>query len=176
MDQVALLRSRHYRRPCATRSSGYAMMTGVPHQPMNRENANPGAPNDWPTMGAVCPTPEGTADRRITLPRCVCRCTSLIRISPSGRGKTLGFLVPRPIRGCSAREPNSPNFRVPEIQLKDDVTIARLDGRKNLLKQLDDRLTLHRSNRRIPCVLRAKETGIGSARQSEYRDRHGSES
>src|SRR3546814_3978556 len=31
----------------------YFMLTGVPHAPMNRENANPGPPNDWPTMGSV---------------------------------------------------------------------------------------------------------------------------
>jgi hypothetical protein len=34
-------------------SSGYYMLTGRPHQPMNAENANPGAPNDWPFLGAV---------------------------------------------------------------------------------------------------------------------------
>ena len=34
-------------------SSGYYMLTGRPHQPMNFENANPGAPNDAPSMGAV---------------------------------------------------------------------------------------------------------------------------
>ena len=34
-------------------SSGYYMLTGRPHQPMNVENANPGAPNDWPTLGAI---------------------------------------------------------------------------------------------------------------------------
>src|SRR5947209_945532 len=34
-------------------SSGYYMLTGVAHAPMNFENANPGAPNDWPTLGAV---------------------------------------------------------------------------------------------------------------------------
>ena len=34
-------------------SSGYYMMTGRPHVPMNFENANPGAPNDWPVMGGV---------------------------------------------------------------------------------------------------------------------------
>ena len=33
--------------------SRYAMLTGQPHQPLNRENANPGPPNDWPTMAAV---------------------------------------------------------------------------------------------------------------------------
>src|SRR5207248_2845120 len=29
-------------------SSGYWMLTGVPHQPTNSENAKPGAANDWP--------------------------------------------------------------------------------------------------------------------------------
>ncbi len=34
-------------------SSGYYMLTGRPHQPMNFENANPGAPNDSPCLGAL---------------------------------------------------------------------------------------------------------------------------
>ena len=34
-------------------SSGYYMLTGRPHQPMNFENANPGPPNDAPSLGAV---------------------------------------------------------------------------------------------------------------------------
>src|SRR5437868_3718673 len=34
-------------------SSGYFMLTGQPHQPMNSENANPGAPNNHPSLGAV---------------------------------------------------------------------------------------------------------------------------
>jgi hypothetical protein len=34
-------------------SSGYWMLTGQPHQPTNVENATPGAPNDWPCIGAV---------------------------------------------------------------------------------------------------------------------------
>src|SRR6266478_1230237 len=34
-------------------SSGYYMMTGQPHAPMNAENANPGPPNDYPTFGAI---------------------------------------------------------------------------------------------------------------------------
>jgi hypothetical protein len=40
-------------------ASGYYMMTGRPHQPMNQENANPGAPNDWPTMGGVMQQLQG---------------------------------------------------------------------------------------------------------------------
>src|SRR5262249_56256299 len=34
-------------------SSGYWMLTGRPHQPTNSENAKPGAPNDWPCVGAM---------------------------------------------------------------------------------------------------------------------------
>src|SRR5690242_18726561 len=33
-------------------SSGYAMLTGVPHNPLNAENVNPGPPNDRPCLGA----------------------------------------------------------------------------------------------------------------------------
>src|SRR5262249_32450004 len=34
-------------------SSGYWMLTGVPHQPTNTENSKPGPPNDWPCVAAV---------------------------------------------------------------------------------------------------------------------------
>src|SRR5262249_32258197 len=34
-------------------SSGYWMLTGYPHLPSNSENSKPGAPNDWPCLGAV---------------------------------------------------------------------------------------------------------------------------
>jgi hypothetical protein len=34
-------------------SSGYYMLTGRPHQPQNFENANPGSPNDAPSLGAL---------------------------------------------------------------------------------------------------------------------------
>ena len=37
----------------ANSSSGYYMLTGRPHQPMNFENANPGAPNDMPSLGGI---------------------------------------------------------------------------------------------------------------------------
>src|SRR5437764_3857563 len=34
-------------------SSGYYMTTGYPHQPVGVENAKTGAPNDWPSLGAL---------------------------------------------------------------------------------------------------------------------------
>src|ERR1043165_2191617 len=51
-DKLAILRAVST-GDNAHSSSGYYMMTGRPHQPMNFENANPGAPNDWPTLGAL---------------------------------------------------------------------------------------------------------------------------
>src|SRR5262249_6763707 len=47
MDRLCLLRAVST-GDNAPSSSGYYMMTGQPHQPMNSENANPGAPNNWP--------------------------------------------------------------------------------------------------------------------------------
>ncbi len=52
-------------------SSGYYMLTGRPHQPMNFENANPGPPNDVPSTGAVLcgiETPRGGLPTSVTLP------------------------------------------------------------------------------------------------------------
>lgn len=34
-------------------SSGYQMLTGVPHAPLNVESAAPKAPNNWPSLGAI---------------------------------------------------------------------------------------------------------------------------
>ncbi|GIS61558.1 MAG: hypothetical protein CM1200mP2_37830 [Planctomycetaceae bacterium] len=34
-------------------SSGYQMLTGVPHQPLNRESALPKPPNNWPCLGGM---------------------------------------------------------------------------------------------------------------------------
>src|ERR1700716_172325 len=42
-------------------SSGYYMLTGRPHQPMNFENANPGPPNDAPSLGAIVRRMERTS-------------------------------------------------------------------------------------------------------------------
>src|SRR5207244_8262522 len=58
MDKIAILRAMST-GDNAHSSSGYYMMTGVPHQPMNFENANPGAPNNWPTLGALVQRARG---------------------------------------------------------------------------------------------------------------------
>src|SRR5436305_1827092 len=52
MEKICILRGMST-DDNAHSSSGYWMLTGVPHQPTNSENAKPGAPNDWPCTAAV---------------------------------------------------------------------------------------------------------------------------
>ena len=59
-DKLAVLRAMST-FDNAHSSSGYYMLTGRPHAPMNAENVNPGAPNDWPNWGSVV--------QRLTEPR-----------------------------------------------------------------------------------------------------------
>src|SRR5690348_11635073 len=51
-DRLSIIRSMSS-NDNAHSSSGYYMLTGQPHAPMNFENANPGPPNDYPSIGAV---------------------------------------------------------------------------------------------------------------------------
>ena len=44
-------------------SSGYQMLTGVPHQPPNRESALPKPPNDWPCLAALVRATRNDAER-----------------------------------------------------------------------------------------------------------------
>ncbi|MFW6124688.1 MAG: DUF1501 domain-containing protein [Pirellulales bacterium] len=116
-------------------SSGYYMMTGVPHQPMNRENANPGSPNNWPNFGSIIRRLDST---RRSIP-------AAIRL-PHHIWNTDGSIWPGQDAGFLGRgndpwllrcEPASPEFRVPEFSLPADVTSDRVGRRRSLLGQID---------------------------------------
>ncbi len=98
MDKLAILRAVST-GDNAHSSSGYYMLTGVPHVPKQVENANPGAPNNHPTLGAVV---QSLSRDRSLLPASI---RLPMRISTpmalSGRGRIPGgWDIPR-IRGCS---------------------------------------------------------------------------
>ena len=119
-------------------SSGYFMMTGVPHVPMNRENANPGAPNDHPTMGAV--VQEITRARpllstAIRLPHHIYNTDG--SVWPGQDSGWLGHAADPWLFNC---EPASPGFDVPQFRLAADVTLDRISERRTLLSQMDDQL------------------------------------
>ena len=70
-DRIAVLRAM-VTGDQSHSSSGYQMLTGVPHLPLSRENALPGPPNDWPSLGAITRAlrpDQGGLPSAITLPR-----------------------------------------------------------------------------------------------------------
>ena len=100
------------------------MLTGQPHSPMNMENANPGAPNNWPSFAAmIAPSRERTTPR----------CPSAVRL-PHQIFNTDGSIWPGQDAGFLGRtidpwmfrcQPASPDFRIPEFTLPTDLP---LDG------------------------------------------------
>jgi hypothetical protein len=133
-EKIAILRA------CQTRdnahsASGYYMTTGVPHQPMQVENAKPGAPNDWPSVGAVV--------RKLLQPRCqLPAAVTLPEQSANDGGLTwpgqdAGFLGRASDPWLINCEPEKGKFEVPGLALPAEVTSDRFGGRKELLAALD---------------------------------------
>jgi hypothetical protein len=119
-------------------SSGYYMLTGQPHQPMNFENANPGAPNNWPTLGALVSRLGSSSS---ALP-------AAVRL-PHHIFNTDGSVWPGQDAGFFGRgydpwlfhcQPGSPDFRLPEFSLSADLSLGRLADRRSLLEQFNRRL------------------------------------
>jgi hypothetical protein len=122
-------------------SSGYYMMTGYPHQPMNFENANPGAPNDHPTLGAVVRRLHEAEGAPAALPSAVRLPHRIFNTDGSvWPGQDAGHLGRRADPWLFNCEPASPAFRVPDFALPVDISPDRLDGRRSLLEQVNRRL------------------------------------
>jgi uncharacterized protein (DUF1501 family) len=132
-DKLCLLRAMST-SDNAHSSSGYYMMTGVPHQPMNFENANPGAPNDWPNLGGIVRKLRG--DRK--LPAAIRLPMRIFNTDGSvWPGQDAGFLGRNADPWLFHCEPAAPTFRIPEFTLAADVAAERLEHRADLLKRLD---------------------------------------
>lgn len=133
-EKIAILRAVST-NDNAHSASGYFMTTGVPHAPMQVENAKPGAPNDWPSVGGVV--------RKLLQPRCpLPAAVTLPEQSANDGGLTwpgqdAGFLGRAADPWLITCEPEKPAFDVPGLALPPDVPTARFDGRKGLLDALD---------------------------------------
>jgi uncharacterized protein (DUF1501 family) len=116
-------------------ASGYYMLTGHPHVPMNAENANPGFPNDWPNMGGIVQQLAGGGRE---LPASVRLPMHIFNTDGSvWPGQDAGFLG-RPCDPWLFRcEPASKDFQIPQFSLPVDVSLDRLEGRRSLLGQLN---------------------------------------
>jgi hypothetical protein len=117
------------------------MTTGYPHQPRGAENAKPGAPNDWPSLGAVvrklwrghCPLPAA-----ITLPEQTANDGNL-----TWPGQDAGFLGRSADPWVLNCDPSAPRFQVEGLGLPADVPPLRFDARRTLLEQVDSHLARH---------------------------------
>jgi hypothetical protein len=137
-EKIAILRA------CQTNdnahsASGYFMTTGHAHVPMQVENAKPGAPNDWPSMGAIVRKvlqPHYTLPAAVTLPEQSANDGNL-----TWPGQDAGFLGRAADPWLINCEPEKGKFEIPGLALPPDVTHARFDSRKSLLDSLDARTT-----------------------------------
>ena len=146
-DRLAILRAVST-GDNAHSSSGYYMMTGRPHQPMQVENSNPGPPNDWPTLGALVqalsPSLHGRGVRgegtgslpaSIRLPHRIFNTDGSV-----WPGQDSGFLGRAADPWLFTCQPGDPQFRIPEFSLDAQTSPPRLQGRHSLLERFDRHL------------------------------------
>ncbi|NBO93765.1 MAG: DUF1501 domain-containing protein [Planctomycetia bacterium] len=120
-------------------SSGYQMLTGVPHQPMGQESATPKPPNNWPSIGAMLRYLRPDAGRlpsSITIPE---------HIWNDGNfpwpGQDAGLLGSRHSPWLIPCDPAAREFQSPALTLPDEVPAMRFQGRASLLSQIERHFT-----------------------------------
>lgn len=137
-DQIALLRAVST-NDNAHSSSGYWMLTGRPHQPLNFENANPGAPNNWPSLGAIVQHLHRTASPLPTAMRLPHHIYNTdLSVWPGQDSGFLGLAADPWLYRC---QPAAEQNMSSDLVLSADLPMIRLASRRNLLQQLESSLT-----------------------------------
>ena len=161
MKEWAIVRSAHHNAP-SHRSGAYWNLTG--HEPPNLGGNWPASRDDWPCIGSLIwealGNGRGPAPGAASLPY-------TLFDGGVANGQDGGFLglgrdpvVLRPA-GQKLREygGKSPSSGRVELDLPEGLNIDRLDGRRSLLRQLEDRLvgTEHEESK---AVLRSREQAL----------------
>ncbi|MBS0265339.1 MAG: DUF1501 domain-containing protein [Planctomycetes bacterium] len=136
-DRLCLIRSVSS-NDNAHSSSGYYMLTGVPHAPMNSENANPGPPNDYPSLGGIVRRLESGATGlppSVTLPHRIFNTDGSV-----WPGQDAGFLGRATDPWLLNAKPADADFRINELSLNADVSAGRMSERQSLLERVNSRL------------------------------------
>ena len=133
-DKIAVLRAM-VTGDNSHSSSGYQMLTGIEHQPLNRESGPTGAPNDHPSLGAMVRALRqdvGQLPSAVTVPE---------HIWNDGNkpwpGQDAGFLGRRHDPWLIKCYPHEDRMDVPGMTLPTDIPSLRLDNRRTLLQQLN---------------------------------------
>jgi len=117
-------------------TSGYQMLTGVPHVPLSRENSLPGKPNDSPSLNGIVQTlrpPRGGLPASVVLPRKLANFDGLYPWPGSDAG-VLGRKFDPWLMEC---DPSAADFSAPGCALPEDIAPLRVNTRLSLLDQLD---------------------------------------
>jgi hypothetical protein len=129
-DKIAVLRAV-VTNDNAHSSSGYQMLTGVPHQPLNVESAPPKTPNNWPALGAMVRylrPADGQLPSAITLPE---------HIWNDGNfpwpGQDAGLLGRKHDPWLVHCDPTDAKFKIGALAPPDEVPAPRLADRRGLL-------------------------------------------
>lgn len=157
-DKLAVLRAVST-NDNAHSSSGYYMLTGKPHTPMNAENANPGPPNDWPNVGSVLQRlekPRGYLPGSVRLPNHIFNTDG--SVWPGQDGGMLGHGMDPWLFRC---QPASPDYKISEFQLSDQVTLERLSSRQELARFLDGQVAATVDTNRLGSFAAQQERAYG---------------
>ena len=141
-DKICVLRALST-NDNAHSSSGYWMLTGTPHQPMNSENATPGFPNNWPCLGAVVKhlrAERAGLPSAITLPEHIWN-TGMV----PWPGQDAGWLGRPADPWLLHCDPSEAGFQVPGLSLPAEVASPRFLGRQSLLDAMDERFRASRA-------------------------------
>ncbi len=134
IDRIAVLRACRT-ADSAHSTSGYSMTTGVSHLPVGVEFARLGAPNDWPSIGAVVKhlrPPIGPLPASITLPDVLANDGN-----KTWPGQDAGFLGRTADPWVVGGDPAARAFQVPDLTLSPQTPEVRFDRRRRLLEDLD---------------------------------------
>jgi uncharacterized protein (DUF1501 family) len=136
-DKIAVLRAV-VSGDNAHSSSGYQMLTGVPHQPRNQENATARKPNLHPSLGAMVrrflPEQHGLPSA-MTIPHHIANVGEIL-----WPGQDAGFLGRRFDPWLVRCDPSATDFRPPTLSLIEGMSLERLAARRHLLGQLNGAL------------------------------------
>lgn len=136
-DRMAILRAVSS-NDNAHSSSGYYMLTGQPHAPMNFENANPGFPNDSPNLGSIVRRlmpARGSLPASIRLPHRIFNTDGSV-----WPGQDAGFLGRAQEPWLLNCRPADADFRIDELTLNAEISGPRLASRRSLLEAVNQRL------------------------------------
>jgi hypothetical protein len=133
MHRCALVRSVHHSVNNAHAAAVYVGLTG--HDRGDANVAIGAGPNDYPAIGSVlglCRPPRTPVVPYVSMPYI----TAEGRGGPPQPGFFGGVLGRARDPLFMLRDPNAPNFAMPELSLAGDMTARRLDARKALVTRL----------------------------------------